>query len=60
MLFAGKVHIFTTTGWGGNLLRVDFIQAGYLAAALNIPLKQFLSEIDWSKADLSPDDNHNQ
>lgn len=44
----------------GGLLRVDFIQAHYLAAALNIPLKQFLSEIDWSKADLSPDGNHNQ
>jgi hypothetical protein len=38
----------------GGLLRVDLIQVHYLAAALNMPLKQFLSEIDWSKADLSP------
>jgi transcriptional regulator with XRE-family HTH domain len=44
----------------GGLLRVDFIQAGYLAAALNIPLKQFLLEIDWGKAQLPPDKNHNQ
>jgi len=41
----------------GGLLRVDLIQAHYLAAAFNMPLKQFLSEIEWSKADLFPNEN---
>ena len=44
----------------GGLLRVDLIQVRHLAVALNIPLPQFLSEIDWSKIDFSSDKNRNQ
>ncbi|HUA37929.1 MAG TPA: helix-turn-helix transcriptional regulator [Candidatus Sulfopaludibacter sp.] len=44
----------------GGLLRVDLIQVQYLADALDIPLKQLLSAIDWSKCDLSLDKNRNQ
>jgi hypothetical protein len=42
------------------LLRIDLIQVRHLAAALNIPLPQFLSEIDWNKVDFSLDKNRNQ
>jgi transcriptional regulator with XRE-family HTH domain len=38
-------------------LRVDLIQARYLAAALEMPLMKFLSEIDWSKVDLLKNNN---
>lgn len=44
----------------GGLLRVDLIQVRHLAVALNIPLPQFLSEIDWNKIDFSSDKNRNQ
>lgn len=40
----------------GGTLRVDLIQVRYLADALKIPLPQFLSEIDWNKADFSSDE----
>ncbi|MGH7991049.1 MAG: helix-turn-helix domain-containing protein [Limisphaerales bacterium] len=44
----------------GGLLRVDLIQVRHLAAALNIPLPQFLSEIDWNKIEFCSGKNHNQ
>lgn len=34
----------------GGLLRIDLTQLYYIAAALGIPLQQFFSKIDWSKA----------
>ncbi len=36
----------------GGLLRVDLMQVRYLARALRVSTTQFLSQIDWSKADL--------
>jgi transcriptional regulator with XRE-family HTH domain len=44
----------------GGTLRVDLIQACYLARALRISAAQFLSEIDWNKVDFSLDNNRNQ
>lgn len=44
----------------GGLLRVDLMQVRYLARALRVSTTQFLSQIDWSKADLFLDKNHNQ
>jgi transcriptional regulator with XRE-family HTH domain len=44
----------------GGTLRVDLIQVRYLAATLGIPLPQFLSKIDWNKADLLTNKNDNQ
>ena len=35
----------------GGLLRVDLMQVRYLARALGVSPMQFLSKIDWSKAD---------
>lgn len=44
----------------GGTLRVDLIQVRYLAATLGISLPQFLSKIDWNKADLLTNKNDNQ